>query len=48
LLFLLVVAFHIWRPAGARLFAIVYALINAYFAASLYVLAGMAITGDWL
>jgi len=47
-LFFLLIGFFLWRLKGARLFVVCYALINFYFSATMLLLAGMAISGDWL
>ena len=41
-------AFFVWGLPGARLFALVYAVINFYFTFAVAVLAGMAVGGVWL
>jgi hypothetical protein len=44
----LVAAYLVWRLRGARLFTATFAAVNMYFMLAMHVLAGMAITGDWL
>jgi hypothetical protein len=38
----------IWWLRGARLFVLVFSVVNLYFVFAMYLLAAMAITGDWL
>ena len=48
LLFVVTTGAFFWRARGARAFAVLYTIINAYFAFVMYVMSGMAVTGVWL